>query len=101
MKITIERKQKKAKKFVQFSKRCLGAMIVLWFVGALFGFVVVTVQVARGDMTVSLSDLLMYIGAPMTGGIVSYMLKSAAENREKIKGNNPKREETTYEHTET
>ena len=61
-------------------------MIILWFFGAVFGFLTVSVQVLRADVTVSLSDLLLYIGAPMTGGIVSYMLKSAAENREKIKG---------------
>ena len=94
MKITIERKTSQEKKFVQFSKRCLGAMIVLWFVGALFGFVVVAMQVIRNDMTVNLSDLFLFIGAPMTGGIVSYMIKSAAENKEKIKGEN------SYEHTE-
>ena len=37
---------------------------------------------------VPLADYLMYIGAPMTGGIVSYMLKSAFENREKIRRGN-------------
>ena len=69
--------EKREKKFVQFSKRCLAAMIALWFLGAVFGFAVVALQVIRGDMTVALSDLLLYIGAPMTGGIVSYMIKSA------------------------
>lgn len=73
----------------EFSKRCLVAMIFLWFLGALVGIGVVAVQVLRGDMTVSIGDVLMYIGAPMTGGIVSYMIKSAAENREKIKGQKP------------
>lgn len=83
MKITIERKAKKAKPYVQFSKRCLGAMIVLWFIGAIFGIGVVALQVLRGDMTVSIGDVLMYIGAPMTGGIVSYMIKSALEDKHK------------------
>ena len=82
MKITIERKKKREKPFVQFSKRCLGAMIVLWFIGAVFGFAVCIVQLIRGEL-VSLSDLLMYIGAPMTGGIVSYMIKSALEDKRK------------------
>ena len=75
--------KKSKKNFKQFSKRCLGAMIVLWFIGAAFGFVVVAFQVIRGDMTVALSDLLLYIGAPMTGGIVSYMIKSAFEDKRK------------------
>ena len=65
----------------EFSKRCLAAMIVLWFIGAVFGFTVVTVQVVRADMVVSLAEVLAYIGAPMTGGIVSYMIKSAWEKR--------------------
>lgn len=78
MKIVFERRQKK---YVQFSKRCLAAMTVLWFVGALFGFFAVAVQVARSDMA-ALGDLLVYIGAPMTGGIVSYMIKSALEKKQ-------------------
>ena len=75
----------KQKRFVQFSKRCLAAMIALWFIGALFGFFVVGVQVWRGDMTVSIGEILAYIGAPMTGGIVSYMIKSALEDKRKPK----------------
>ena len=74
----------------EFSKRCLAAMIVLWFIGAVFGFTVVTVQVVRADMVVSLAEVLAYIGAPMTGGIVSYMIKSAWEKR---KNNDVKEEE--------
>ena len=76
----------RAKRYVQFSKRCLAAMIVLWFLGALFGIAVVALQVWRGDMTVGLGEVLAYIGAPMTGGIVSYMIKSALED--KCKKNN-------------
>ena len=80
------------KQFKQFSKRCIGAMIVLWFIGAIFGFAVCAVQLFRGDMTVSLGDVLAYIGAPMTGGIVSYMIKSALEDKRK--------KENTYEEFE-
>ena len=74
----------------EFSKRCLAAMIVLWFIGAVFGFTVVTVQIVRADMVVSLAEVLAYIGAPMTGGIVSYMIKSAWEKR---KNNDVKEED--------
>lgn len=81
------------KKRREFSKKALCAMVILWFVGAVFGFAVVSVQIVRNDAMVSLADLFLYIGAPMTGGIVSYMLKSAAENKEKIK----KESENTYE----
>ncbi len=77
MRIVIEKKERK---FVQFSKRCLAAMIVLWFFGALFGTVTVAWQTVRGEAS-ALGDLLLYVGAPMTGGIVSYMLKSAWEKQ--------------------
>ena len=81
MKIIFERARPKNPSFRAFSKRALLFMIVLWFIGAVFGFAVVALQVARGDMIVQLADLLLYLGAPMTGGIVSYMIKSAWEKK--------------------
>ena len=65
----------------QFSKRVITAMTVLWFMAALFGGVVVWVK------GYGLESLLGFVGAPMAGGIVGYMVKSAMENREKIKQN--------------
>ena len=77
----------------EYSKRVLDRMIGLWFAGAAFGAVVVAAEIvatfAGGggytSVVVHLPDLLMYIGAPITGGIVSYLIKSAMENREKIR----------------
>lgn len=77
--------KKKKRTLTEFSKKVIAALVAVWFVGALVGVAVVAVQTLRGDMTVNLSDLLLYIGAPMTGGIVTYLLKSAYENKEKIK----------------
>lgn len=79
----------------EYSKRILNRMIVLWFVGAAFGALVVVAEVVASfaspgeytTVTVHLPDLLMYVGAPITGGIVSYLIKSALENKEKIKNN--------------
>lgn len=92
MKIVFEKKYKppvaKVKTFTQYSKKVITALVAVWFIGFVLGCVVVVLQALRGDMTVNLSDLLMYVGAPMTGGIVSYMLKSAFENKEKIKKEN-------------
>ena len=76
---------KKKRPLTEFSKRVIAALIAVWFAGALVGVAVVAVQPLRGDMVVNLSDLLVYIGAPMTGGIVTYLLKSAYENKEKIR----------------
>ena len=78
----------------EYSKRILALMVALWFIGAVFGAVIVivellTVLIGGGDylmtVTVHLPELLTYIGAPMTGGIIGYLIKSAMENREKIK----------------
>lgn len=76
---------RKHKKMVAYSKRVIAAMIVLWFAGAAFAGIVVSVQLFRKDYTVSIDSLLNYIGMPMTGGIVGYLIKSAIENKEKIK----------------
>lgn len=84
-------------KLTEFSKRMVVALCVMWFAGALLGAAVVIVQTVRGDYNVALSDLLLYIGAPMTGGIVTYLLKSAYENREKIKRGAEPQEENNYE----
>ena len=74
----------------EYSKRIVHRMIVLWFCGAIYGAAVVAMESAavifRGaSVTVHLPELLTYIGAPVGGGILVYLLKSAFENREKIK----------------
>lgn len=97
MKIIFEKKYKppmaKVKSFTEYSKKVITALVLVWFIGFILGCGVVVLQAVRGDITVNLSDLLLYVGAPMTGGIVSYMLKSAFENREKIKKENSYNEE--------
>lgn len=77
--------KKKKATFKEFSKKALTAIIILWFVGAAFGIATVCVQLYRGTEYISLSDVLLYIGAPMTGGVIAYMIKSATENKQKIK----------------
>ncbi len=82
----------KPKKKREYSKAAITAMIVLWFVGAVFGMAVVVWQLITAAYTVNIGDVLMYIGAPMTGGIVGYLVKSAIENKEKIKKDTPSEE---------
>lgn len=79
----------KPKKKSECSKVALWAMIVLWFIGAFFGMAVVVWQLITAAYTVNIGDVLVYIGGPMTGGIVGYMIKSAVENKEKIKKDAP------------
>lgn len=79
-----------------FSKWAIRAMIYLWFAGAVYGALVVIAELVAvfcglgsysSMVTVHLPELLTYIGAPMGCGIVAYLVKSAFENKEKIKQN--------------
>lgn len=87
---------KRRETLVEYSKRIIRIMIVLWFIGAAFGALVIIVELVgvlcgtegySMGLTVHLPELLNYIGMPVGGGIVGYLLKSAFENREKIKQN--------------
>lgn len=80
---------KKKSKLKEYSKKAIAAMIVLWFTVAIFGMVVVIYQLshAYSPESVSLDSLYNYVGIPMTGGVVMYLLKSAVENKQKIKKN--------------
>ena len=69
----------------EYSKKIIRLMVMLWFIGAVFGMAVIVVQLCTGAYYVSLDAIMNYIGLPVGGGIVSYMLKSAYENKEKIK----------------
>lgn len=75
---------------VQTSKLALWCLIALWFVGAALGMAIVIIQVSYNmkngiglDIT-SLDSVLNYIGVPMTGGVLGYLIKSALENTKKI-----------------
>ncbi len=59
-------------------------MTAFWFLGAVLGAWIALTASERGDTT-ALSAVLLYIGTPMSGGVVSYMIKSAGENKEKIR----------------
>lgn len=63
----------------EFSKKVIVAITVLWFIGAIYAAVIIW----RNNY--GLEALLSYIGAPVAGGVISYMLKTAFENKEKEK----------------
>ena len=75
--------KEKKKTLTEFSKKIIAAMIVLWFIGAVYGMV--TSYIYNGT---ALDSVLLYISLPMSAGTISYLLKSAFENKEKIKGSN-------------
>lgn len=83
----------------RYSKRVISAIIILWFVVALFGIAVITYQIIVSPEYASLDGLFGYVGIPMSGGIVTYLIKSALENRKKIE-NSALEEETEVDEFE-
>lgn len=80
------REQKKnSVKTTEYSKKALTAIIKMWFVGAVFGMLFAVVQLSVAPESAEISGLLTYIGTPMSCGIISYLIKSAVENKEKIR----------------
>lgn len=79
--------KKKKQNLKEYSKRVLAAIIILWFIGSIYGMIFGIVQMITCPEVASISDLLVYIGAPMSCGVVSYLIKSALENKTKIQKN--------------
>ena len=77
-------KKKKTGKGREYSKIILSMMTVFWFLGALYGAILAALAARAGDY-LPLDSVLLYVGAPMSGGVVSYMIKTASENKEKIR----------------
>lgn len=79
------RKKSDSKHFQEFSKCVITTMVIIWFLVALLGIAVTIYQLLNAPEYVSIESLYNYIGLPMTGGIIGYLLKSAVENHQKVK----------------
>lgn len=62
-------------------------MTGVWIVTALFGMAVVAAELKSGTGATSVDSLFGFVGLPMSGGIIGYLIKSAVENKEKIRAN--------------
>lgn len=69
----------------EFSKKVIICLTLAWFLGLALAITVIIFELVTLGTTDVLGDTLVYIGAPMTGGVLGYLIKSALENREKIK----------------
>lgn len=76
---------RKKKGIKEFSKKVIICLTLAWFLGLALAIAVTIFELATLGTASALSDTLIYIGAPMTGGVLGYLIKSALENREKIK----------------
>ena len=80
-------RRRRRRTFKQYSKRVIKVMIFLWFIVAFFTMGVTIYQLINTPECVNLDGLLGFVGNPMSGAIVGYLIKSAIENRTKIKAN--------------
>lgn len=70
---------RKKLKMNEFSKQVIVAFVAVWLMAAFFG----AWYVVRYE--VGFSDWLLFIGMPMTAGLVGYLCKAGFENVKKIK----------------
>ena len=69
------------------SKRILFWMARIWAAGGIYGILYESIRLAISPETATLDALYAYLGLPLTLGVVGYLIKTAAENKEKIKAN--------------
>ena len=77
-----EEEIKKSKEFIdthgEYSKKVLNKFIIMWFIGAFYGMFITTYELLHG-MEVHIEAWYVYIGGPVTGGIITYLIKSMKE----------------------
>lgn len=76
-------------KKIEFSKIILALVILSYFIGLIFGMLIIWKILGTGNVTyisTSLCGLFSYIAAPVAVAIGFYSNKAKAENVEKIKG---------------
>ena len=71
----------------EYSKRLLTGLVAAWFAGLVYGMVFCLLQWRATPDNTAIAELLTYIGAPMSSGVVGYLIKSAMENRIKLQKN--------------
>lgn len=82
---TVQAHHSEAHRTREYSKRLLTGLVIAWFAGMLYGMVFCLLQWRETPDNTSIAELLTYIGAPMSCGVVGYLIKSAMENRIKLR----------------
>lgn len=71
------------------SKRIVVALVMMWFIGAIYGMIYCLVELILSAIldgyTVHFGELLTYIGTPVSGFLIGYLAKSAFETKESMK----------------
>lgn len=82
---TVQAHRSEAHRTREYSKRLLTGLVIAWFAGMLYGMIFCLLQWRTTPDNTSIAELLTYIGAPMSCGVVGYLIKSAMENRIKLR----------------
>ena len=82
---TVQAHRSEAHRTREFSKRLLTGLVIAWFAGMLYGMIFCMLQWRATPDNTSIAELLTYIGAPRSCGVVGYLIKSAMENRIKLR----------------
>lgn len=69
----------------QYSKRILAVLLVLWGIGAVVGGVYEYIRLFISPETASMDAFYIYLAAPLTCGIPSYIIPNIYLNIQKIK----------------
>jgi hypothetical protein len=69
----------------QYSKRLIAALLVAWGIGAIVGGVYEFIRLIIAPETASMDAFYIYLAAPLTCGIPSYIIPNIFLNKEKVK----------------
>ena len=69
----------------QYSKRLLAFLLVMWGLGAVIGGVYEFIRLIISPETASMDSYYIYLAAPLTCGIPSYVIPNIFLNKEKVK----------------
>lgn len=69
----------------QYSKRLLAFLLIGWAIGAVVGGAYEFIRLVAAPETASMDAYYVYLAAPITCGIPSYIIPNIYLNREKVK----------------
>lgn len=82
--------KKKRNHLKEFSKIIITIIIFIWLVVMVYGLVLNSYFAITSPEQVEMAPYYEFIGIPITGGILGYLIKAATENKQKIKNNKTK-----------
>lgn len=82
--------KKKRNHLKEFSKVIITIIIFIWIIVMIYGLALNSYFAITSPEQVEMAPYYEFIGIPITGGILGYLIKAATENKQKIKNNKTK-----------